>query len=205
MKNKILLYLLSGILSFLFLISCNKTVETPASEPKKDELKITVPSFVQFTIPQGQQYCIQNGFFAAEYSQLNFVVRFDSSAIYTTESSSNQGDINKLYGFSDNNSQHHLFSARFGWRWKNNALELFGYIYNNGVMSFTSLGSVAIGAEHQCTIAVNEQYYIFTLNGVSTQMPRNSSTTKGIGYKLFPYFGGNEKAPHEIKIWIKEL
>lgn len=205
MKNRILQLTSLLVMCFFILTACNKSVEVPKKDPKKEEAIVASPSYVQYIIPQGQQYCMQSGFIATDYAQLKFVVRFDSSAIYTTASSSNQGDINKLYGFSDNNSQHHLFSARFGWRWKNNALELFGYVYNNGVMSFTSLGTVAIGAEQQCTIAVNEQYYIFTLNGVSTNMPRASTTAKAIGYKLFPYFGGDESAPHEIKIWIKDL
>lgn len=205
MKNKILQVAALWVMCFFIFTSCNKSVEVPKTDPKKEAPIVAPSSFVQYVIPRGQQYCMQNAFTAADYAQLKFVVRFDSSAIYTTSSSSNQGDINKLYGFSDNNSQHHLYSARFGWRWKNNALELFGYIYNNGVMSFTNLGSVSIGAEHQCTIAVTEQYYIFTLNGVSTNMPRSSTTAKGIGYKLFPYFGGDESAPHDIKIWIKEF
>jgi hypothetical protein len=205
MNYKNLQTLLALIMCLLFFAACNKSVEIPSAPVVKEESKPSIASFVQYVIPQGQQYCMQNAFTAADYSQLKFVVKFDSSAIYTTQQSSNQGDINKLYGFSDNNSQHHLFSARFGWRWKNNALELFGYIYNDGTMSFTSLGTVAIGSEHQCSISVNEQNYVFTLNGVSTTMPRSSKTIKASGYKLFPYFGGDESAPHEIKIWIKEL
>ncbi|MEO5783498.1 MAG: hypothetical protein ABIQ07_09520 [Ginsengibacter sp.] len=35
-------------------------------------------------------------------------------------------------------------------------------------------------------------------------LPRTSTTAKAIGYKLYPYFGGDETAPHEIDIWIKE-
>jgi hypothetical protein len=36
-------------------------------------------------------------------------------------------------------------------------------------------------------------------------MTRESKTEKAEGYKLFPYFGGDETAPHNISIWIKEL
>jgi len=36
-------------------------------------------------------------------------------------------------------------------------------------------------------------------------MSRASSTATAVGYKLYPYFGGDEAAPHDINIWIKEL
>src|SRR6478672_9898172 len=70
--------------------------------------------FTKYTIRQGQNYCDGNAFTSTSYSQLNFVAKFDSTAIYSTVSPDNQLDINKLYGFSDNNSTHQLFSARFG-------------------------------------------------------------------------------------------
>jgi hypothetical protein len=31
------------------------------------------------------------------------------------------------------------------------------------------------------------------------------STPKGKGYRLYPYFGGDETAPHDISIWVKDL
>ena len=36
-------------------------------------------------------------------------------------------------------------------------------------------------------------------------LPRTSATSKAEGYKLYPYFGGDESAPHDIFIYIKEL
>jgi hypothetical protein len=32
-----------------------------------------------------------------------------------------------------------------------------------------------------------------------------ATTPKGQGYQLYPYFGGDETAPHDINIWIKNL
>lgn len=161
--------------------------------------------FVQYTIPKGAQYSDKSGYTASNYEQLSFVVKFDSSAIYQTINPSNQSDINKLFGFSDNKMQHHEYSARFGWRWSDNALRLFGYVYNNSVMSFKELGTIEIGAENNCSIKVSNDTYVFSLNGKETTMPRASATATAQGYKLFPYFGGDEVAPHTISIWIKEL
>jgi len=36
-------------------------------------------------------------------------------------------------------------------------------------------------------------------------MPRESTTTMAEGYQLYPYFGGDETAPHDIFIWIEKL
>ena len=161
--------------------------------------------FTKYTIAQGQQFCNDNVFVAASYSELKFIAKFDSSAIYSTKDPGNQDDINKLYGFADNNTTHHKFSARFGWRWSNNALRLFGYIYNDGFRDTKELGIVAIGKENDCAIKVTSTAYQFNLNGKIYSLPRKSSTVKAAGYKLYPYFGGDEVAPHTINIFIKEL
>lgn len=117
----------------------------------------------------------------------------------------NQLDINKLYGFSDNNAVHQQFSARFGWRWSDSALYLFGYTYNNGIRAYKKLGSVKIGTENFCSIKVDSTSYIFTLNDAVDSMERKSSTPDAVGYQLYPYFGGDELAPHDINIWIKQI
>ena len=162
-------------------------------------------AFVRYTILKGQQYCDINLFRTVKYEQLSFIVKFDSSAVYQTANPANQNDINKLFGFSDNNAAHHEYSARFGWRWSGNALHLFAYIYNNSVRSDEELGTIDIGAENSCSIKVTDSTYIFTLKNKPVTMPRKSKTAKAEGYKLYPYFGGDEMAPHTISILIKEL
>ena len=194
-------------LAMLSLAACKKNM---VSLPGNLAAKMPVTSkdtnsFVKYTIAQGGQYCDNNWYETVKYRQLSFKVKFDSSAIYQTRLASNQTDINKLYGFSDNNALHHVYSARFGWRWSNHALRLFGYIYNHSAMSEKELGTVEIGAENNCSIKVNNDTYVFTLNGKETTMPRESTTSLAEGYKLYPYFGGDEVAPHTISIYIEEL
>ncbi len=195
-------------LAALSFASCQKNVEnivTNTAATKTEIAPAKTTNFIKYTIPKGEQYCDKSIYEAVTYQQLSFIVRFDSSAIYKTIAASNQDDINKLFGFSDNNAQHHDFSARFGWRWSDNALRLFGYIYNNGTMSNKELGTVEIGTENSCSIKVEKGNYIFSLNGNETTMPRASTTAEAEGYKLYPYFGGDELAPHTITIWIEEL
>ena len=187
-------------LTICMLCSCDKSNVT---EPqKKPDVNI---DFTKFTISEGKQFCNNNIYVTTSYSELRFLAKFDSSAIYTTTDPGRQNDINKLYGFSDNNTTHHQFSARFGWRWSNNALRLFGYIYNDGLNDFKDLGTVALGTENVCAIKVTPTAYHFLLNGKTDSLPRTSTTIKAEGYKLYPYFGGNESAPHTINIFIKEL
>jgi hypothetical protein len=203
MKNN--LFILS--VAMLFLSSCSKEIVKQEStiSPKTENIENSTNSYVKYTILKDQQYCDKSIFVPVKYSELSFKVKFDSSAIYKTIEEKNQSDINKLFGFSDNNAAHHEYSARFGWRWSDNALRLFAYIYNNSVMSFKEIGIVKIGTENICSIKVDSNKYIFSLNKKEVIVPRESTTTFGEGYKLFPYFGGDELAPHDISIWIEEL
>lgn len=190
-------------LCLLFLFSCNKELNPPTGS----EVISSIDSsnlFLQYTIQKGQQYCDKNYFVPVQLSQLKFKVKFDSSAIYISADLANQFDINKLYGFSDNNSDHHQFSARFGWRWSNDSLRLFGYTYNNGIRDYKELATVMISSINDCSIKVEPNNYVFSLNNKIDSLPRKSATAQAIGYKLYPYFGGDETAPHEINIWINE-
>ena len=181
---------------FILSSSCAKHKPNPPVIPPAE--------FVHHKIPQGQQYSDQTKVETFDQQELRFVAKFDSSSIYNTAIPSNQYDINKLFGFADNGEHHHSYSARFGWRWNDGALRLFAYVYNNGLVINRELGIIAIGGEQECSIKVQGNIYIFTLNGVATSMQRSSTTINGKGYKLFPYFGGDESAPHDIHIWIKE-
>lgn len=191
---------LSGLVLMLF--SCTKE---DVSLKKGPHGTTTATLLTKYTIRAGQHNCDENRYVQTSYSELKFIAKFDSSAVYKTQDPWNQLDINKLFGFSDNSSTHHQFSARFGWRWSDNALRLFGYVYNNGIRAEKELGAVKIGIENHCSIKINPTSYVFTLNGAVDSLPRTSTAVKANGYKLYPYFGGDETAPHNITIWLREL
>ena len=188
-------------LLLLCLCSCSKVdalIEQNIAPKSKD-------GFIHYIISSGQHYATNNSYKKIETDSLKFIVRFDSTAVYTTTSKENQYDINKLYGFADNGADHHQYSARFGWAWHDGALQLYGYVYNEGKREVLRLGAVPIGAELQCTLAVTPTHYVFSYGDVTQKLPRTSTTPKAKGYLLHPYFGGNEVAPHNINIWIKNL
>jgi hypothetical protein len=192
MKNPLLM---AAVCLLMLFSSCRK--ETPSQY-------LSTSGFKQYTIQRGQHYATENPVKAVETAEMKFTVKFDSSAIYQTANPENQYDINKLYGFSDNGDQHHSFSARIGWRWSDGALRLFAYTYNKGVRAEKELGAFAIGSDLACSIKVEGEVYRFTVNGKTGTMPRLSQTPIGKGYQLYPYFGGDEPAPHEVRIWIRE-
>lgn len=199
MKLLTVLYciLLSGM------VSCGKKDLLPVLAKAAAE-KPVLNQAVEYVISTGQHYCDKNILSQVNFKTLSFTAVFDSSAIYTSVLKENQYDINKLYGFSDNGGAHHVNSARFGWRWSDQALRIFAYVYNNEKMISKELGVAKIGTGIDCSITVKGDEYIFNLDGAETKMPRTATTATGIGYRLYPYFGGDEVAPHNIKIVIKE-
>jgi hypothetical protein len=134
---------------------------------------------------------------------LKFQSIFDESAIYTTEDSTNQADINKLYGVSDCNEHHMQSSIRIGWRWYNDNLELLWFKHFDGNFSFGKIKNVNLNEVINCSIELGESKYIVSVDGDTVETDRPCGLNQG-RYYLWPYFGGNEKAPHDIKIKIKE-
>lgn len=182
-----------GILIFILFLQCEKS----SIEKSKND-------FVLYTIKAGEQYSDNNSIKILDtITEMKFVVKFDSSAIYSTINPINQYDVNKLYGFSDNNTFHHINSARIGWCWLHNELQLYGYIYNDSIRTFQYITSIPINAEISCSIKIDGNAYLFRVQDTSIVMPRISTIAKG--YQLFPYFGGDEVAPHDIRIWIKNI
>lgn len=203
---------LSGIacLATILFFSCSKDSLTDFQDPVSPDRDQSTTGrageliYTTYLIPAGSHYSNNSTLKSVKTSEMKFAVKFDSSAIYTTLNPLNQGDINKLYGFSEGyNNQYN--SARIGWNWNLGKLNLYAYVYNKGVRSFKKITSVAIGAEHSCSIKVSGASYIFTVNGISVTLSRALKTTTASGYQQYPYFGGDEVAPHNITILISNL
>ncbi len=164
--------------------------------------KITEPVYESFVIEKGkhrtdEKLKIHRGLL------LKFSVIFDSTAIYTCIDAVNQHSINKLFGFSDCDSHHQNNSARIGWRWFNERLELHAYCYNEKSRESDLITSIDIGQAYECSIEIVDEEYVFKVDGKELRAARSCNYTN-IKYYLFPYFGGNEAAPHDIKIKIAE-
>lgn len=181
----------------------NNLTPTETGEALKKEQEEKASELKEYKIRSGEQHATLS-FETTELTKLKFKALFDSSAIYRTVDAANQGDINKLYGVSDCNSYHHNNSARFGWRWHQNQLEIWAYCYVNGERFSTFLDTVALGEFNEYEIMFEDDQYVFRLNNKKETMAR-ACQAQAKGYKLFPYFGGDEAAPQNISIWIEEL
>ena len=137
---------------------------------------------------------------------LIFNAIFDESAMYQTLTEENQHDINKLMGFSDCNAIHHDNSARFGWRWLEEKLEIHAYCYVNSERITELIGTVDFNEKVNYTLQLTDNQYIFQINDEQPVfISRGDLCEIGIYYMLYPYFGGNEVAPQDISIQIQTL
>lgn len=206
--RKIILYLTIILLIVAGLQSCGKdtSIDTGA-EPDFGFTNYVIDSGASYSV-DSMKIVLMNGI-----SDMRFKFKFDSSAIYTTSDPINQGDVNKLYGFADGVSfttlytipPHHINSARMGWAWYQNALRIYGYCYNDSIRVFKELQPIAIGKSYTAGIRLLKGGYEFTIDNKKDTMFRSVNTETIIGYKLFPYFGGTETAPHKVTIQIKDI
>ena len=191
--------------TIILLYGCKKeNIETPPidviSPPKTD----TTKTFIKYTIFKGQHYCDKSILKSFTGNEINFKVKFDSSAIYKTVNPDNQGDINKLYGFSEG-ADNHLNSARIGWVWYKNELHLYAYVYSAGVRRFKEITSAAIGAEQYCSITISGSKYLFKINESELSMDRALEGPAVAGLWQYPYFGGDEPAPDNTYIYLMDI
>lgn len=202
------------VCTFILLNSCKRGSDTKKTEAPKSvdgafnhlqNASKDSQSYTIYTIPKGQHSSGNSTFKSRITSSMRFEVVFDKSAIYDIEGSGNQGDINKLYGMSDCGSHHQTNSARFGWRWFEGNLEIWAYVYHGGTRAYKKISTIAIDTAQQYELLLDGNDYVFRVNGVGeVVLPRGCSGT-GVGYQLYPYFGGNEVAPHDISIKIRDL
>lgn len=214
MKNSFAITILLGALTFA---ACNKAdITQPATESKADPIQedpmqtdatktVTSTTYTTYLIRKGNNFCDQSTTrYLTVNGEMKFTARFNQSAIYTTIDPVNQYDINKLWGFSEGfNNQYN--SARIGWAYNNGALRLYGYVYAKGVRYSKEIGIVTIGSEIPCSIKLSGSSYLLTANGVTVTLPRGVTSTKASGLQQYPYFGGDERAPQDIRIEIKPI
>jgi hypothetical protein len=144
----------------------------------------------------------------ARMQHMHFQAVFNETAIYEVDEA-DAGDENKLYGFSDCGDHHLRNSARFGWVWNSDKsqLEIYGYTHMYGDHYSKFIGVAELNKPYTYEIKLSGNEYIFRFNGEKITMPRgcDSKNTSVLSYKLGPYFGGTNKAPHDIYIYIDEL
>lgn len=153
--------------------------------------------------------------------EINRKVTFTDSCRYDLHSV-DQGDTNKLFGagkfwgvyrpagvkwwhlwdYEHNNS------ARFGWRYDTatDKIELSAYCYVDKKRFIVPLGPVQIGAEYLLQIVLINNMQLFRVYDSTGRLMYKqvfSFPASGMMYLTGLYFGGNQRAPHDIYVSIK--
>lgn len=166
-----------------------------------------------YKIKEGKHraYPLSLGIHLCKIQELYEVI-FDDSCRYDL-GSIDQEDTNKLFGWSY--GLHHNNSVRVGWRYNKESddIELLLYIYEDGKRDIIEL--------EQLNIPIGEKWYLSLASnsyGVSLDVRhKNDETVYGRaysinrvfkpkwGYNLGLWFGGNNSAPKDMRIWLKKV
>jgi hypothetical protein len=113
-----------------------------------------------------------------------------------------QLDWNKLFGVGFFPGIHKN-SYRFGWRYNPDLyrFEIAAYWYEDGVRKSEMLGQVRVLTPFEITISYHAGLVTFSLKGQSSISVK--AKWSWIGLRLDFYFGGNQVAPHDMKILIQ--
>ena len=135
-------------------------------------------------------------------------VIFEQSCIYSELdlfNPSNYLDVNKLIGFSDCDRHHSQYSCRVGWRASGDSIELLIYKRDDNNIGFKPLKKVYPDQIVNVTLDFKDTIYTSCIDGICDTLVRPCPNWSGRKYSLFPFFGGQETAPHKMKILIKEI
>jgi hypothetical protein len=139
------------------------------------------------------------------------IVMFDNSARYDLPGSSDDDDVNKLFGFGFFPS-HKKESARFGWNWNigSSKVNLFAYCYVDGLRVMKKICEVMVNRRIKLSLDIIGKIYGFTVTDAINDwhlyggLDIKFNHRKKLGYGLGCYFGGTQPAPHTIRIEMSE-
>lgn len=175
------------------------------------------------TIKKGKHSQFEIPKFLFKPKSFHLEVRFTDSCKYDLKSK-DQHDINKLFGvsflslgsfvfvlksvfqairhlsLSKIKSLHHYNSARWGWRYnlEKEKIELFDYSYTKGVN--TQIHKFDVDINQVVMLSLKDSSM---MQGLITEIPLPKKIN--VCYELYHFFGGQEKAPHDINIEFLQL
>jgi hypothetical protein len=141
--------------------------------------------------------------------RISFEAKFDESCLYTIDDN-DKYDVNKLFGFSTT-IFHHKQSARLGWRCLDGSnIQLLTYSYNDSKRDLKDLDVICEVKPDQLFFAeiidLEDKYEYRVFLDTDDFIIKHDKKKKDwmpFHYFLFPYFGGNKTAPHDMKIFIE--
>lgn len=143
---------------------------------------------------------------------MNRTIGFYPNCKYDMPGTYDDEDVNKLFGVSFTVDDH-IDSARVGWYYNSELMKfiLVAYCYVNKRRIVEFLGEFNLFDMPNVQIDFERSYYRFTVKEVLKSNDAISTIRvskwhrKTVGYKLGVYFGGNNVAPHDMKIKLHKL
>lgn len=158
----------------------------------------------EYIIKKGQHYSKHlPKLYLGDKKDFKIKVEFTESCRYNL-SNINQLDVNKLFGVSFGYHKHN--SIRIGWNYNidTDMIDIYRYEYNNGRRLIEKIYSVHIYEELFIKLNLTEIGYVISIESefskfgyIVEEYIFNYPNIK-LGYYLYPYFGGDEVAPHKI-------
>ena len=153
-----------------------------------------------YFIKKGRHFCWHwFKFFFKKECVLKHDITFTESCLYKF-GDVDDFDINKLFGRSF--GMHHKNSVRFGWRTEKDKILISSYVYINGIREYNDICTCDINKKYTFTIDCRDTLILLEISAepYKTRYGIKMENHTNFGYKLYPYFGGNKKAPHDIMI-----
>lgn len=161
---------------------------------------------MKYTIKQGGHYSTHTFKpYLGLKKEFLITVQFTDSCRYNL-GDIDQLDINKLWGVSF--GLHEKNSIRIGWAYNTftDKIDLYYYIYENGIRKYQKFSECFINEIVTLKLYLNNDNFYLEKNNTwdAVEVPYVYPSLK-LGYYLFPYFGGNEVAPHDIIIYLSVM
>lgn len=167
---------------------------------------ITKNMYKTYTIKKGRHY--SKPFFKFKLrlcrTKKMFYAIFSDECWWDKPRNKDDYDINKLCGFSF--GYHRKNSIRIGWIpdfKKKNEIKIYAYWYNGSNKHQSQyLCNVQIGRMVPIKLSVFKGKAIFQVDAHYIFRTNFKLKKMWPGYYLYPYFGGNNTSPHEMKIYL---
>jgi len=162
----------------------------------------------KLTIHEGNHYYTGQRVLDVENNntEMNYRVLFDSSCVYDKLVDGCEGDWNKLFGFTLSSVNPHVNSMRFVWKTMDGQLKLGDYSYIDGVISKNHfIIDIYPNVQYNLQIWAKNGRFYYIVNGEVLWNEKHNVRDYKYSNVLYPYFGGDCKAPKDINISFKKF
>ena len=119
----------------------------------------------------------------------------------------NKVHANKLTGFSLG-FKHRKWSGRIGWIYNEQEylMDIYGYSWINGQRDIIYITSILTHEYIDYIVEADSEGFTYTANNITVRVDGDlSSVIHKTRYRLYPYFGGDARAPQDMRLFINEF